>query len=57
MTRGGTSGLWTISFGTLFAFVAYIEMFFIPVRDLSARYTLLQSAMMWDGATMAIGSH
>ncbi len=35
----------TISFGTLFAFIAYIEMFFIPVRDLSARYTLLQSAM------------
>jgi ATP-binding cassette subfamily B protein len=33
------------SFGTLFAFVAYIEMFFVPVRDLSARYTLLQSAM------------
>jgi ATP-binding cassette subfamily B protein len=34
-----------ISFGTLFAFVAYIEMFFVPIRDLSARYTLLQSAM------------
>jgi ATP-binding cassette, subfamily B, multidrug efflux pump len=33
------------SFGTLFAFVAYIEMFFVPVRDLSARFTLLQSAM------------
>jgi ATP-binding cassette subfamily B multidrug efflux pump len=34
-----------VSFGTLFAFVAYIDMFFIPIRDLSARYTLLQSAM------------
>ncbi|WP_437992011.1 ABC transporter ATP-binding protein [Sorangium sp. So ce145] len=34
-----------ISFGTLFAFVAYIDMFFVPIRDLSARYTLLQSAM------------
>ncbi len=34
-----------ITFGTLFAFVAYIEMFFVPIRDLSARYTLLQSAM------------
>ena len=34
-----------ISFGTLFAFIAYIEMFFVPIRDLSARYTLLQSAM------------
>lgn len=34
-----------VSFGTLFAFVAYIDMFFTPVRDLSARYTILQSAM------------
>lgn len=34
-----------VSFGTLFAFVAYIEMFFVPIRDLSARYTLVQSAM------------
>lgn len=34
-----------VSFGTLFAFVAYIEMFFIPIRDLSQRYTLVQSAM------------
>jgi ATP-binding cassette, subfamily B, multidrug efflux pump len=34
-----------ISFGTFFAFVAYIEMFFLPIRDLSSRYTLLQSAM------------
>jgi ATP-binding cassette, subfamily B, multidrug efflux pump len=34
-----------VSFGTLFAFVSYIEMFFGPIRDLSARYTLLQSAM------------
>jgi ATP-binding cassette subfamily B protein len=34
-----------VSFGTLFAFVAYIDMFFVPIRDLSTRYTLLQSAM------------
>jgi ATP-binding cassette subfamily B multidrug efflux pump len=34
-----------VTFGELFAFVAYIEMFFLPIRDLSARYTLLQSAM------------
>ncbi|HZF53686.1 MAG TPA: ABC transporter ATP-binding protein [Polyangiaceae bacterium] len=33
------------SFGTLFAFVEYINMFFVPIRDLSARYTLLQSGM------------
>ncbi len=35
----------TVTFGTLFAFVWYIDMFFGPIRDLSARYTLLQSAM------------
>jgi ATP-binding cassette subfamily B protein len=34
-----------LDFGTLFAFVAYIDMFFMPVRDLSARYTLVQSAL------------
>ncbi|MFO0615103.1 MAG: ABC transporter ATP-binding protein [Polyangiaceae bacterium] len=34
-----------VSFGTLFAFVAYIDMFFTPIRDLTARYTVLQSAM------------
>lgn len=34
-----------VTFGTLLAFVAYIDMFFLPIRDLSARYTLLQSAM------------
>jgi ATP-binding cassette subfamily B protein len=33
------------SFGTLFAFVAYLEMFFVPIRDLASRYTLVQSAM------------
>jgi ATP-binding cassette subfamily B multidrug efflux pump len=34
-----------ISFGTLFAFVAYIDMFFMPIRNLSARYTQIQSAL------------
>jgi ATP-binding cassette subfamily B protein len=34
-----------VGFGTLFAFIAYIEMFFVPIRDLSSRYTLVQSAM------------
>lgn len=34
-----------ISFGTLFAFVAYIDMFFVPIRDLSTRFTMVQSAM------------
>lgn len=34
-----------MGFGTLFAFVAYIDMFFQPVRNLSARYTQIQSAL------------
>ncbi len=34
-----------VRFGDLVAFVAYIEAFFGPIRDLSARYTVLQSAM------------
>jgi ATP-binding cassette subfamily B protein len=34
-----------VPFETLFEFVVYIEMFFGPIRDLSARYTVLQSAM------------
>ncbi|MFO0755994.1 MAG: ABC transporter ATP-binding protein [Byssovorax sp.] len=34
-----------VTFGTVVAFVNYIEMFFGPIRDLSARYTVLQSAM------------
>ncbi|HHH11036.1 MAG TPA: ABC transporter ATP-binding protein, partial [Sorangium sp.] len=34
-----------LDFGTLFAFIAYINMFFMPVRNLSARYTQIQSAL------------
>lgn len=34
-----------LSFATLFAMVAYIDMFFQPVRNLSARYTQIQSAL------------
>ena len=34
-----------VDFATLFAFVAYIDMFFMPVRNLSARYTQIQSAL------------
>lgn len=41
----GVRTLHHVTFGTLFAFVAYIDMFFLPIRDLSARYTLVQSAM------------
>lgn len=34
-----------LTFGVLFAFVQYTEMFFRPIRDLSERYNILQNAM------------
>jgi ATP-binding cassette subfamily B protein len=34
-----------LGFGTLYAFVVYLDMFFQPVRNLSARYTQIQSAL------------
>jgi ATP-binding cassette, subfamily B, multidrug efflux pump len=43
--RGARLGATVISFGTFVAFLQYVEQFFVPIRDLTARYTLLQSAM------------
>lgn len=34
-----------LEIGTLFAFIQYIEKFFKPVRDLSEKYNILQSAL------------
>jgi ATP-binding cassette subfamily B multidrug efflux pump len=34
-----------ISVGVLVAFIAYMRMFFQPIRDLSEKYTILQSAL------------
>jgi ATP-binding cassette subfamily B protein len=34
-----------VTIGLLVAFIEYINKFFIPVRDLSAKYTTMQSAM------------
>lgn len=34
-----------ITFGVLVAFIQYIEKFFAPVRDLSAKYSVMQGAM------------
>ncbi len=34
-----------IALGTLVAFVEYIQKFFIPIRDLSTKYAVMQSAM------------
>ncbi len=35
----------TLTIGVLFAFIQYTEMFFRPVRDLSEKYNILQTAM------------
>lgn len=43
--RGVNLGIAVVSFGTFVAFLQYLEQFFVPIRDLTARYTLLQSAM------------
>ncbi len=47
MIRGwfGTGVAQPLSFGVLFAFIQYTEMFFRPIRDLSDKYNILQSAM------------
>jgi ATP-binding cassette subfamily B multidrug efflux pump len=42
---GGRALSAKVQFGTLFEFIVYIEMFFVPIRDLSTRFTLVQSAM------------
>jgi ATP-binding cassette, subfamily B, multidrug efflux pump len=34
-----------LSFGALVAFIQYIERFFSPIRDLSAKYSVMQGAM------------
>ncbi len=34
-----------LTLGTLFAFIQYTEMFFRPIRDLSEKYNIMQTAM------------
>lgn len=41
----GQIGSGAIAFGTLVAFMEYIQRFFVPIRDFSAKYAVLQSAM------------
>lgn len=40
--------------GVIVAFIEYIRKFFIPVRDLSAKYTVMQSAMASSERVMAL---
>jgi len=35
----------TLTVGVLVAFIQYIDRFFMPIRDLSTKYTIMQSAM------------
>jgi len=35
----------TLTFGALVAFIQYMEKFFSPIRDLSAKYSIMQGAM------------
>jgi ATP-binding cassette subfamily B protein len=42
---GGEIVQGTLSFGALVAFIQYIEKFFAPIRDLSAKYSVMQGAM------------
>jgi ATP-binding cassette subfamily B protein len=34
-----------LAFGTLVAFIEYIQKFFVPIRDFSTKYAVMQSAM------------
>jgi ATP-binding cassette subfamily B multidrug efflux pump len=42
---GGEIVRGTLTFGALVAFIQYIEKFFSPIRDLSAKYSIMQGAM------------
>jgi ATP-binding cassette subfamily B protein len=42
---GGGIGAEALTFGTLVAFIQYTNRFFLPIRDLGAKYTVMQAAM------------
>ena len=42
---GGEIMKGALTFGVLVAFIQYIEKFFTPIRDLSAKYSVMQGAM------------
>lgn len=41
----GRIGAAALTFGTLVAFIQYTNRFFLPIRDLGAKYTVMQAAM------------
>ena len=42
---GGAIVAGAIAFGTLVAFIEYMQRFFVPIRDFSTKYAVMQSAM------------
>jgi ABC-type multidrug transport system fused ATPase/permease subunit len=42
---GGQIVAGVLAFGTLVAFIEYMQRFFIPIRDFSTKYAVMQSAM------------
>jgi ATP-binding cassette subfamily B protein len=42
---GGRIARGTLTVGVLIAFIQYVDRLFTPIRDLSAKYTIMQSAM------------
>lgn len=42
---GGQIIAGTLAFGTLVAFIEYMQRFFVPIRDFSSKYAVMQSAM------------
>ncbi len=42
---GGRILAGALAFGTLVAFIEYVQKFFIPIRDFSSKYAVMQSAM------------
>lgn len=45
--KGGEGvGMGTLTFGTIFAFIRYIDMFFRPLSDLAEKYNIVQAAIV-----------
>lgn len=54
---GGQIVQGALTFGVLVAFIEYIQKFFIPIRDLSSKYTVMQSAMASAERVFALLDH
>lgn len=49
---GGEVVRGSMTFGVLVAFIEYVQKFFVPIRDLSAKFNVMQSAMAsWEKIT------